>query len=405
MTKSNDTGRAAMKFLDRDFLRGHIRSILDFYTPRVVDPTGGYFQNFRDDGTPFDPGRRHLVSSCRIVFNYCKAYELFGDAGHLQIARHGLRYLRDRHWDEARAGYNWTLTDGHAADDRTNHCYGLAFVMLCAAAAHEAGLDGALDELERAFQIMESRLWDASNGIYADEASPDWSSIDAYRGQNANMHSCEALILAYEATGEARFLDRACSLARKFTMDLPRKSDGLVWEHYTQDLEKDWEYNKDDPKNLYRPWGFQPGHQTEWSKLLLTLHDHRPEEWMIVRAQGLFDRALEICWDKENGGIFYGFAPDGTICDSDKYFWVQAESIAASARLFRKTSDPRYAKWYAAIWQYAWDHMIDHRYGGWYRILTADNRKYSDEKSTAGGKCDYHTIGACWDVLRNSNQV
>jgi hypothetical protein len=23
-------------------------------------------------------------------------------------------------------------------------------------------------------------------------------------------------------------------------------------------------------------------------------------------------------WDDECGGIFYGFAPDGTICDSDK---------------------------------------------------------------------------------------
>ncbi len=124
---------------------------------------------------------------------------------------------------------------------------------------------------------------------------------------------------------------------------------------------------------------------------------------MIVRARELFDRALEICWDQENGGIFYGFAPDGTICDSDKYFWVQAESFAASARLLSKTGDRRYAKWYAAIWEYAWDHMIDHRYGGWYRVLTATNQKYSDEKSTAGGKCDYHPIGACWDVLRSTN--
>jgi len=52
------------------------------------------------------------------------------------------------------------------------------------------------------------------------------------------------------------------------------------------------------------------------------------------------------------------------------------------------------------IWRYAWDHMIDHQHGAWYRVLSADNQKTSDEKSTAGGKCDYHTIGACWDVLR-----
>jgi hypothetical protein len=34
----------------------------------------------------------------------------------------------------------------------------------------------------------------------------------------------------------------------------------------------------------------------------------------------------------------------------------------------------------------------------WYRILTADNRKISDEKSPAG-KVDYHTMGACYEVL------
>ena len=31
-------------------------------------------------------------------------------------------------------------------------------------------------------------------------------------------------------------------------------------------------------------------------------------------------------------------------------------------------------------------------------ILARDNRKYSDEKSPAG-KTDYHTMGACYEVL------
>jgi mannose/cellobiose epimerase-like protein (N-acyl-D-glucosamine 2-epimerase family) len=41
---------------------------------------------------------------------------------------------------------------------------------------------------------------------------------------------------------------------------------------------------------------------------------------------------------------------------------------------------------------------VDHRHGAWYRILTPDNRKISDEKSPAG-KTDYHTMGACHEVL------
>ena len=43
--------------------------------------------------------------------------------------------------------------------------------------------------------------------------------------------------------------------------------------------------------------------------------------------------------------------------------------------------------------------MALHRHGAWYRILSQDNRKLSDEKSPAG-KTDYHTMGACYEVLR-----
>ena len=94
-----------------------------------------------------------------------------------------------------------------------------------------------------------------------------------------------------------------------------------------------------------------------------------------------------------------------TICDDDKYFWVQAESLAAAARLAEITGEPQYWRWYERIWAYADKHMIDHRYGAWYRVLHRDNSKYSNEKSTAGGKCDYHTLGACVDVLQRLEDV
>jgi mannose/cellobiose epimerase-like protein (N-acyl-D-glucosamine 2-epimerase family) len=107
---------------------------------------------------------------------------------------------------------------------------------------------------------------------------------------------------------------------------------------------------------------------------------------------------MHKAWDGEHGGLYYGFAPDGSICDSDKYFWVQAESLAAAARLATVTGEPRYWAAYEHLWAYSWRHFVDHEHGAWWRILTADNRKYSDEKSPAG-KVDYHTMGACHDVL------
>ncbi|MEO5934666.1 MAG: AGE family epimerase/isomerase, partial [Duganella sp.] len=57
-----------------------------------------------------------------------------------------------------------------------------------------------------------------------------------------------------------------------------------------------------------------------------------------------------------------------------------------------------YWSWYDQIWAYSWEHFVDHKYGAWYRILGADNSKLTDEKSPAG-KVDYHTMGACYEVL------
>ena len=251
------------------------------------------------------------------------------------------------------------------------------------------------------WELLESRFWDPDASLYVDEiAAGDWSKIDAYRGQNANMHMCEAMLAAWEASGEARYLDRAAVLARRICRDLAAQAGGLIWEHYKTDWTHDWDYNKDDPKHLFRPYGYLPGHFTEWSKLLLILDRHRPSDWLVPKARMLFDAALERAYVPETGAIDYTFAPDGTILDTDQYYWVFSETFAAAALLANVTGLDKYWDWYDRIWSYAYKHFVDHEYGGWYRILNRDGQEYSNEKSPAA-KTDYHPLAACFEVLQS----
>lgn len=387
-----------MNFRSKQFLEAHIASILEFYTDKIVDSNGGYHQNYLDDGTLFDTDKKQLVSSCRMIFNYVKAESLFGAAPHKNIWQQGLAYLRNVHWQNERQGYSWTL-DKTGVTDETNQCYGLAFVLLAFSTALKGGDESARADVYHSYELLEKHFWLADVGLYADEISGDWQTMSDYRGQNSNMHVCEAMLLAFEATQDTLFLDRAYLLAKKIAVEQAAKTDGLIWEHFKPDLSIDWHYNKHDPKNLYRPWGYQTGHQTEWTKLLLMLHKHRPEAWMLTRAKELFDRAVSTAWDETHGGLFYGYDTQGKICDDDKYFWVQAESFAAAALLAHATGEEQYWQWYDKIWAYSWQHFIDHQHGAWYRILNADNSHQSEIKSAAGAKCDYHTIGACTIVL------
>jgi mannose/cellobiose epimerase-like protein (N-acyl-D-glucosamine 2-epimerase family) len=378
------------------FLRDHVRKTMAFYHPRCIDPVGGFFHYFRDDGSVYDASHRHLVSSTRFVFDYAMAYRAFNEPAYLDAAHHGLRYLRDVHRNAATGGYAWTIRDG-IPEDRTNHCYGVAFVLLAYSHARMAGIAEAAAWMDETWDLLEAHFWDEAAGLYRDEADPQWR-FSGYRGQNANMHMCEAMLAAFDASREPRYLQRALTLADHMTRRQAAKADGLVWEHYDADWNIDWNYNRDNPKHLFRPWGFQPGHQTEWAKLLAILARHVDADWLLPTARHLFDTAVERAWDPQYGGLCYGFAPDGTVCDDDKYFWVQAEALAAAALLAQATSNTHYWGWYDRLWCYSWEHFVDREHGAWYRILDRRNRKYSDEKSPAG-KTDYHTMGACYEAL------
>lgn len=412
----------APDFRSPAFLRAHIADTMAFYHPRCIDPAGGFFHYYKDDGTVYDARHRHLVSSTRFVFNYAMAYREFGNPEYLAAVKHGVDYLRNVHRNPATGGYAWTLREGKVEDDM-NHCYGVAFVLLAYSCALKAGIEQGREWMDETWQLLETHFWEPQHGLYRDEADAQWN-FTGYRGQNANMHMCEAMLAAFEASGERRYLERALQLADNMTRRQAAKAGGLVWEHYDVDWNIDWHYNLDNPKHLFRPWGFQPGHQTEWAKLLMILDRHVEADWLVPTARHLFDSAVTRSWDATRGGLYYGFAPAGLqqalneakalgspamdgrafaegpadICDDDKYFWVQAESLAAAALLARRTGDDAYWQWYGKLWAYSWEHFVDHTHGAWFRILDADNRKYDDEKSPAG-KTDYHTMGACHEVL------
>jgi mannose/cellobiose epimerase-like protein (N-acyl-D-glucosamine 2-epimerase family) len=403
-------------FRDPQFLQSHILETLAFYRPeRSIDPLGGLYQFYRDDGSVFDHDTRHLVSSTRFVVTHAMALRRWpthalAPQWH-QTLLHAYRFLQEVHRN-ADGGYAWTLRfrDGQREVlDKTNHAYGLAFVLLAQSHAALAGLDEARPALRATLDLLETRFWESAVQRYADEADAAWN-LTAYRGQNANMHMCEALLAAFDATGDVACLTRAATLADQFTRQIAHQTHDWIWEHYHPDWSPDWNYNRHDRTNIFRPWGYQVGHWMEWAKLLLTLErasQHAPEcEWMIPRARELFAQAVRHGWDGEHGGMVYGVAPEGDpardtvlhVCDGDKYHWVQAESIATAAVLAQRTGEGGYWEWYDRFWNYVWRHFVDHRHGAWFRILAPDNHPITDEKSPAG-KVDYHNMGACHEAL------
>ncbi|GMI32915.1 hypothetical protein TrRE_jg1254 [Triparma retinervis] len=293
---------------------------MSFYDPICFDPSGGFHNQILDDGTLYDPDIKHVVGTCRFTVNFALCARLlgFGDKGRehfLEMAKHGINFLTEHHWDPTSAGFNWVLKRqvsgdvvNFVVDDGEKWGYAVAFGLLACANAKLAGVEGMDEALERALSCVET-FKDGSTGLFLDSFNSTMTVKSNYRGQNSNMHMCEALIAAFEATGERKHLNAAAAIAKKLTVEL---SAGCGWvnEHYDEDWVPDPEKNKDaDPSSeeyIFRPPGFQPGHSMEWAKLLVLLDSHSSGQygWMLETAKGLFRETVKCGWH-DKGGLVY----------------------------------------------------------------------------------------------------
>lgn len=376
----------------RRWLLDHALGLLDFYQHRSIDPAGG-FHELEDDGSPRAGDERQLFITTRMVHVYGLG-ALLGVPGANTIVDHGMRHLRGALADRDHGGWHWSANAEGPVDAGKQH-YGHAFVILAGATASLAGHPDGRALLEEALDVHASRFWDEQAGAAREAFAADWSDCEPYRCQNGNMHLTEAFMAAYEATGDEVLLERATRIADKLINRSARGNGWRLAEHYDERWEIDFDYNRDDPYNLFRPYGSTTGHWLEWSRLVLQLWElrGRAEEWMPEAATALFDRAVEDAWDVERGGLCFTVDWDGRPFNRDRYWWTTTEAIGAASFLARTVGDERHELLYRRFWDYADRCLIDHRHGSWFHQLDADNRPTRDPWF---GKPDiYHSFQAC----------
>ena len=196
----------------------------------------------------------------------------------------------------------------------------------------------------------------------AEEFTRDWQPKSSYRGQNANMHLTEALMEAFEVTGDRSYLDKAERIADLIIRRAAAANGWRLPEHFTEDWQPDADYVGDP---MFHPPGTTPGHSLEWSRLLLQLWEigGRRHDWMPEAARALFRQALADGWDPVTGGVYYTLDNDGRPLVRERYWWPCTEGIGAAAFLNAIDGAPVYEEWYRRIWDWCATHIIDRTNG------------------------------------------
>ena len=372
----------------RQWLMQQADRLFDLFQFNAVNPKGGFF-DLDAAGRPFG-NLRQIHATGRMVHCFAIGHRL-GRPGAEAIVDHGMNYLWNDHRDQKHGGYCWSLDDNGYKDD-SKQAYGHAFVLLAAADAKMLGHPLADQLLADITEVIEQRFWDDTHGAVSEEYARDWSVITNYRGQNSNMHTTEALMAAFEATSDTRYLRMAERIASLIIGRHAAALDYVVAEHFDAQWNLDKTYKGSD---MFRPAGTTPGHWLEWSRLLVQLWvlGDKKLGWLPDAAAKLFHSSVTRGWDHHNGGFYYTLGFDHQPSIAHKIWWPATEAIGAAAFINAHRPDPIYETWYRKVWGFSVKHFIDPANGGWFGEL-GDDLKPADFYFT--GKPDlYHALQAC----------
>lgn len=347
------------------------------------------FRTLSLDGTPRIDALQELHTTARLVHSYALAM-IWGIEGAEDMVDRGMRYLASHHLDREYGGFVWSL-DGDAISGDRKLAYGHVHVLLAAATAKESGHPDANGLLEHVSNILDTRFWDKDTERFSEEYERDWKPFSTYRGMNSNMHGVEALLAAYEATDDKRYLRQAGAILNFFIERAAPQNEWRIPEHYSNTWKIDESYGGDP---MFRPAGTTPGHSFEFARLALQWWDlcGRPDDGTPTRSRRLVERALMDAWLDE-GGLAYTLDHSGAISTRTRYWWPVTEAIGALAALIKLEGRESDEAWYRRLWRFADQHLIDHAKGGWFPELSPDGRPVQLQFK---GKPDiYHSVQCC----------
>ena len=338
-----------------------------------------------DDSGRLDPTRPvELWITCRMTHVMCLG--LLADEAPAaggpgaedlrRLAAHGVRALATSLRDPAYGGW-FAAVDSSGPVSDAKQAYGHAFVLLAASSAVAAGVPGARGLLDDAIAVDGARFWDEHEGLVVEEWDRTWSTLEDYRGINANMHTVEGYLAVGDVTGDTAWHRRAGRIAARVA-GWAEANDWRVPEHFDATWAPLLEHHRDEPAHPFRPYGATVGHGLEWARLLVAVDASlgaQSPDGLVAAAEALADRAVADGWAVDGAdGFVYTTDWSGRPVVRRRMHWVLAEAVNAAEVLRRATGAARYVEQAERWWAYAERHLVDHERGSWHHELDPANQ-------------------------------
>jgi len=396
--------------------------ILPFWMTHVVDRNhGGFYGEISNDLVVKKNAPRGALLTSRILWTYSAAYRRYQDPKYLEMARYAYRDLIDHFWDAEQGGLFWSITAEGKPLRVEKQVYGQVFGIYALAEYYRITQEPeALSHATLIYQRLEEHAHDPVFGGYFEVCTRDWrrnaATESATSGEAEGKKSGSAGPPSFSRPRDVvgargsksqnthlHVLEAFTNLLRVWPDPGLRKSQSELIElmltkitdpqthHLILFMNDDWSGRGDD---------ISFGHDIEASWLLNEAAEVLGAEALRARVKAASLEMARVTREQAidtDGSLLYEANSCG-ITNSSREWWPQAEAMVGLYNAYQLSGDERYREAAFQVWNYIDAHLVDHKYGEWFRAVTKEGI-VSREPKVSLWKCPYHNGRACLEMI------
>ncbi len=397
----------------RDVLENNI---LSFWFNNMQDTENrGFYGQMKGDGTLVKTANKGGILNARILWSFSAAYRVLGKAEYLMAATRAKDYILEHFIDKEFGGIYWELDcEGNPVDTKKQF-YALGFAIY--GLSEYARATGDLEALNYALQLfnaIEQHSFDKEYNGYIEACTREWGEIADMRlseldenypkSQNTHLHIIEpyANLFRTFCELEAKGIDLSAMLEEKPRVEAALRNLITIFtdkilnpetHHLDLFFENDWTRGAGQLESY--------GHDIECSWLMheaaLVLGDAEvlakvePIVQLVAKAS---EKGLN-----EDGSMIHEANLDTGYVDTDRHWWVQAETVVGFANIYQHFGDETAAEKALKCWTYIKENLIDCEAGEWF--WSRDPERNINRKDDKAGfwKCPYHNSRMCLEII------
>jgi mannobiose 2-epimerase len=377
-----------------------VGNILPFWSTRMIDTAnGGFLGRIEGNGHVHHGADKGSVMNSRILWTFSSAYRVLKNPAYLSTASKSKDYLLEYFFDNKYNGVYWLLDEKGNMKDGKKQIYAQAFAIYALAEYYRVtGDEVCLNKAIELFSLIEQYSYDTRLDGYFEAFSREWEEIADLRlsdkdanekkTMNTHLHILEAYTNLYRIWKDEKLKQQLDRLINVFTEK--------IVNNHTFNLNMFFDEEWNDKTDL-----ISYGHNIESSWLLHEAAIVLGDEPLIRKVNEISLRIAEASLKgvmPDGGMIYENFFKTGHI-DSDRHWWVQAESVVGYLYAFTLSGKEEFLETCLSSWKFISDHLIDRKNGEWYWSVDKNLKPNLKDDKAGFWKCPYHNSRMCLEII------